>query len=356
MKQATFRRAILLTVVLAGAAWAGENKEEPALRLEVNLTDGSRVIGTPAIDSVPVETPYTKMNIPLKQIVTITMAEDHETVAIDLRNGDKLKGVLSLDPMKLQTVFGTVKIGVEHIRTLRASTVSPETRDMLRKGLVLHYAFDKNEGAVVTDQSDRKNNGTIAGATYTAGRNGGAYSLSGNNDHITAPNSDSLEIQDKLTLAVWVNLTSLNPGGYGNEVGYIINKGDDLWWNPAFSIGYGKGGGEPFFHVCNATDQQNGGGKSAGSARKLELGKWYHLAGVYDGATVKFYINGNLEKTEAYSGPLRSDKAPVHLGGGKLFGVDWGNHFTVNGLIDDVMIYDRALSAEEITQLWNVQK
>jgi len=148
----------------------------------------------------------------------------------------------------------------------------------------------------------------------------------------------------------------LNPGGYGNEVGYIINKGDDLWWNPTFSLGYGKGGGEPFFHVCNATDPQQGGGKSAGSAAKMELGAWYHLAGVYDGATVKLFVNGNLEKTEAYSGPLRSDKAPVHLGGGKLFGVDWGNNFTVNGLVDDVMIYNRALTEAEVKQLYDAQK
>jgi len=226
----------------------------------------------------------------------------------------------------------------------------------MRKGLVLHYTFDKNEAGIVTDQSDKKNNGTVVGATFTDGKNGGAYSLSGSNDHITAPNSDSLEIKDKLTLAIWVNLTSLNPGGYGNEVGYIINKGDDLWWNPAFSIGFGKGGGEPFFHVCNATDPQRGGGKSAGSAAKMELGTWYHLAGVYDGATVKLYVNGNLEKTEAYSGPLRSDKAPVHLGGGKLFGVDWGNNFTVNGRVDEVMIYNLALSDNEVRQLFIAQK
>jgi hypothetical protein len=88
----------------------------------------------------------------------------------------------------------------------------------------------------------------------------------------------------------------------------------------------------------------------------MELGKWYHLAGVYDGATVKLYVNGNLDKTEAYSGPLRSDKAPVHLGGGKLFGVDWGNNFTVNGLVDEVMIYNRAMSDNEVRQLFIAQK
>ena len=193
-------------------------------------------------------------------------------------------------------------------------------------------------------------------ARYTPdGKNGGGYGLSGTNEHITVPNSDSREIRDNLTLAVCVNLSTLGPGGYGNEHGYIINKGDDLWWNPAFCLGYSKGG-EPLFHVGNETDPQRGGGKSAISTTKLTPGKWYHLVGVYDGAAVKLYVNGHLEKTEAYSGRLRSDRAPVHLGGGKLFGVDWGNHFTVHGIVDEVKIYDRALTHSEVKQMYESQK
>jgi len=218
--------------------------------------------------------------------------------------------------------------------------------------LVLHYAFDKDEGAKVTDLSGKGNHGAVVGARYTAqGKKGGAYSLSGTNQHITVPNSNSLEIRDRLTLAAWINLASLGPGGYGNEHGYIINKGDDLGWNPAFCLGYGKTG-QPLFHVGNATDPQRGGGKTVGGTTKLAPGRWVHLAGVYDGATVKLYVNGRLEGREKYSGRLRSDRAPVHLGGGKLFGVDWGNQFTVHGVIDEVMIFKCALSAEEIRRIY----
>lgn len=356
MKKCVCVLAVAWSVAWAGTSWAEGNKPESPLGLELDMVDGSHLIGIPGITNVSVQTSFALMSIPLAQIQTIGIGDDHESLELSLRNGDKLTGVITLKPIELATSFGKVSVGLEHIRKIRVTTTDSETREMLRKGLVLHYTFDKKEAGIVTDQSDKKNNGTVVGATFADGKNGGAYSLSGSHDHITAPNSDSLEIKDKLTLAIWVNLTSLNPGGYGNEVGYILNKGDDLWWNPAFSLGYGKGGGEPFFHVCNATDPQQGGGKSAGSAAKMELGKWYHLAGVYDGATVKLYVNGNLDKTEAYSGPLRSDKAPVHLGGGKLFGVDWGNNFTVNGLVDEVMIYNRALSDNEVRQLFIAQK
>jgi hypothetical protein len=91
------------------------------LRLAVELMDGSRVIGTPAIASVPVETPYAKMNVPLHQIQTLKIGEDHETVTLDLRKGDKLKGVITLAPLKLETLFGSVSIGVEHIKQINVS-------------------------------------------------------------------------------------------------------------------------------------------------------------------------------------------------------------------------------------------
>ncbi|MEI7837280.1 MAG: LamG domain-containing protein [Planctomycetota bacterium] len=249
--------------------------------------------------------------------------------------------------------FGTLDEIVIFDRALSGDEVAAMCgeRAAVEQGPVLHLAFDTDEGGKVSDLSGKGNHGTVVGARYTAqGKKGGAYCLSGTNEHITIPNSDSMEIRDQVTLAVWVNLASLGPGGYGNEHGYIINKGDDLWWNPAFCLGYAKSGG-PLFHVGNATDPQRGGGKSAVGETKLVPGQWVHLTGTYDGATVKLYVNGHLEREEKYCGQIRSDRAPVHLGGGKLFGVDWGNHFTVHGTIDEVMIFNRALSAEEIRQI-----
>ncbi|MCY2926988.1 MAG: LamG domain-containing protein, partial [Planctomycetota bacterium] len=217
----------------------------------------------------------------------------------------------------------------------KAANKGGPLEDRVAMGLVLYFSFDKNDPARVA---------------YTPqGRKGGGYCLSGANEHISVPNSNSLEIRDKLTLAAWVNLGSLGPGGYGNEHGYVINKGCDLWWNPAFSLGYAKGG-TPLFHVGNAVEPQRGG-KSVSGVTPMAAGRWVHLAGVYDGATLKIYVNGRLEGTEKYSGPIRSDKAPVNLGGGSLRGVDWGNNFTVHGTLDEVMIFNHALTPAQIRQL-----
>jgi hypothetical protein len=98
---------------------AGEETQTNAtLRLAIDLVDGSRLIGTPAIATVPVQTSYAKMDVPLTQIQALKIGDDHETVTLNLRNGDKLTGVISLAPIKLITVFGTVAVGIEHIKQL----------------------------------------------------------------------------------------------------------------------------------------------------------------------------------------------------------------------------------------------
>ena len=215
-------------------------------------------------------------------------------------------------------------------------------------GLVLHLSLD-GPGGRAADGSGRGNHGRVLQAKHTQeGRTGGAYVLDGNNDRIEVANSRSLELREQVTLAIWFKLLSFNPKGYANEAGYIINKGKDLWWNPTYCLGYSKGGGGALFHVCNATDPQRGGGCTVSSATKLQPNKWRHLAGTYDGKVVRIYVDGKLEASKPYTGPLRADGAPVLLGGGKLFGTDWGNQFTVHGVIDEAMIFGRALSAAEV--------
>jgi len=115
---------VLAVIALAGRTWAdpdNTSQTSQQLRLELDLSDGSHIIGVPVIASVSVQTPYATMKLPLKQVLALKMGEDHEAVTIDMRNGDKLKGVIHLEPISLETLFGNVAIGVEHIRALRVA-------------------------------------------------------------------------------------------------------------------------------------------------------------------------------------------------------------------------------------------
>lgn len=72
------------------------------------------------------------------------------------------------------------------------------------------------------------------------------------------------------------------------------------------------------------------------------LNAWTHLAFTYDGATEKLYVNGVLVASRAQTGAISAANGVLHIGGDSV----WGEHF--QGLIDEVRIYNRALSAAEI--------
>ena len=110
MRRLTFSMAVFATMALVCTAWAGKDKEEPQVRFALDLVDGSHIIGTPSIESVAVQTSYAKMDVALKEILVISLEADHETASLDLRNGDKLKGVVKLGPLKLETVYGNVSV------------------------------------------------------------------------------------------------------------------------------------------------------------------------------------------------------------------------------------------------------
>ena len=161
---------VLTALALAGAAWAGEGKTEPQVRVEIDLVDGSQVIGLPGIEAVSVETAYAKMSVPLKQITAIKIEADHETAALEMRNGDNLKGVLTLEPLKLETVFGTSTIGIECIRAMHVALLGGGLSDAARPALVLYYAFDRDEGDKVTDLSGKQHPGGRPGRYRYTGK------------------------------------------------------------------------------------------------------------------------------------------------------------------------------------------
>ncbi|MEI6150406.1 MAG: hypothetical protein WCS01_15000, partial [bacterium] len=92
MKNHLFWIGVCAATALITAAGEETVLKESSLRLELDLVDGSRLIGTPSLATVPVQTSYAKMDIPLTQIQTIKIGDDHETVTLNLRNGDTLTG------------------------------------------------------------------------------------------------------------------------------------------------------------------------------------------------------------------------------------------------------------------------
>ena len=102
------------TTASGTSAEPGELKVTP-LHLAIDLVDGSRVMGTPKVKSIHLQTSYAEMDIPLKKITKIHIQDDHKTASIHLQNGDKIKGVLDLKALELKTIFGDVSVALGHV-------------------------------------------------------------------------------------------------------------------------------------------------------------------------------------------------------------------------------------------------
>ena len=195
-------------------------------------------------------------------------------------------------------------------------------------GLVAAYSFDEGTGNTAADSSLHANDGVVGNAVWTtAGRFGNGLSFNGSDALVTVPDSDSLDLTTGMTLEAWVQPSIVSSGWRD-----VIFKGlNDIYYLEATS----SGGGAPGVGGTFASGPLKG-------PTPLPTNAWSHLAGTYDGTTLRLYVDGVEVANQSQSGLIETSSAALTIGGDFLY----GQYFT--GLIDEVRIYDRALSAAEI--------
>jgi hypothetical protein len=204
-------------------------------------------------------------------------------------------------------------------------------------GLVAAYAFDEGVGTSVTDTSSSGNHGVVANATWTiAGRYGNALTFNGTNARVNVTDSASLHLTTGMTLEAWVSPVALpakNCTGPSCSWMDVIHKEPDSWYIEASS---------------DINQQPEAGGIFVAGKHivfgpaPLPINAWTHLALTYDAAMVRFYVNGALVAAGQETSPLTVSTAPLRIGGDSIF----GQYF--KGTIDEVRIYNRALTGAEI--------
>lgn len=201
-------------------------------------------------------------------------------------------------------------------------------------GLISYWPADGN-----TDDVVGPNNGSFQnGQVYEQGILGQAFSLDGQNRYITAPDSPSLSLTGALTLEAWIKISS------NNRQQAIIEKYDVPAPNGYFLRI--TDGGKVQSSVCNAATCSQ---PPAIGVTTVSTGIWHHVAGVYDGTTIKVYLDGVLEGTSNTTFIPTNGAATLKIG---ARGDDANTR--LGGLIDEVRIYNRALTAEEIAVAANV--
>ena len=182
------------------------------------------------------------------------------------------------------------------------------------------------------DQSGIANNGaTFGDVHYVAGRICQAASFDGATGYISVPGSTSLDL-NHFTLAAWINPTAI-----GNR-GRIIEKGAS---NSYYM--YLNESGNPLVGFYDGTFHD------LVSPESLQPNTWYFVVGTYNKVSLKLYVDGGLVNSVAASSAPSPTSEPLIIGW-KFNGIDL-DHFA--GLIDELRIYNIALSASEIQDLYN---
>ncbi len=220
---------------------------------------------------------------------------------------------------------------LEEMVKARAADVAPAVGD---PDLVLHWTFDEASGPFL-DLTGSDVAGAPAGTVKRVpGRIGGAAELDGVGAYVGGKDSPDLRLAGDMTIAFWMrkdaehaDWTRLVGKGAGEQRNYGV------WEEP--------GGGK---RILWQIYKQGGGAlMSFESGRTVEVGKWHHVACVRRGNTGIIYIDGRKDTQAACDGPPALSDAPVTAGNGGGAG-----HGTFKGALDDVRIYRKALTDEEI--------
>ena len=232
-----------------------------------------------------------------------------------------------------------------HVNT---SSANLQRGSSLSQGLVGLWTFDGPtiSGTTVDDLSGKGNNGTNHGAMPTIGKLGQALSFNGSSQYVSVPRSSSLE-PTSVTITAWVKAA----GHLGQAQAVLLktyqNNSTPPW--VSYGLGYDRNGDYKFeMDVGNTSDaiydtQSNGA---------LTPNEWEFIAGTYDepSGTVSLYLNGKYDSGGTFTGPLLYDTTSS---GGLYISSDGGaTPPYVDGDIDDVRVYDRALSASEVQHLY----
>jgi len=240
--------------------------------------------------------------------------------------------VTAYDSMGLESGFSN-----EASVTPSLDTPIPPPPPLASPGLVAAYGFEEGSGTTVADASGNGNTGSLMnGLRRTTGKMGGGLSFDGVNDYVAVPNSSSLDISGtKITISLWANITDT-----GNDL-VLLSK---VWFSslmlyPWHQYGIefdGNGAKTVDFYFADVS------GALRTFSMTAPLGVWTHIAFTYDGATVKGYVDGVQKLSVPETRSIQARGNELRLGVDGAFGQAF------KGQLDEVRIYNRALSASEI--------
>ncbi|MFJ2093935.1 LamG-like jellyroll fold domain-containing protein [Streptomyces sp. NPDC087901] len=251
------------------------------------------------------------------------------TQVTDLEN--ELNGLWTYDRREIKVDPAQVrKINREVI----AAGAAAGERDEIKGGGV--WSLNENEGTKAADSGPNHKDLTLSeGTSWAPGVRGSALKFNGEGQ-FAQTDGPAVDTTGDYTVSAWASLDAL-PGNYAT----VVSQDGRRQENP-FYLQYGQGG------FAFSTP----GAHRARLEMKPELGKWYHVVGVRSGDEIKLYVDGKLAATAA-AGTADVSTGALSVGRAKWSG---GNTDFWNGSVDQVAVYDRALTGDEVSALHDTEQ
>lgn len=200
--------------------------------------------------------------------------------------------------------------------------------------LIAFYPFNGN----ANDESGYGNNGTVYQAVSISDRfdnPGSAYKFDGVNDYIQIPNSTSLNFTNSITINFWIKVTQ-----FFDREAYPLSHGN---WENRWKISITSKRFRWTLKSSSAT-------KDLDSETQIKLDSLYNVSALYNGSDFEIYINGRLDALTTFSGTILSTTIDFMVGQV----LPGNNQYNFKGVLDDIRIYNYALSLEEIRKLYDI--
>jgi hypothetical protein len=218
--------------------------------------------------------------------------------------------------------------------------------------LVGHWRLDDATGDMVRDWSGRNNTGTLRGVNPNSlwipvgmGRWGGALNLpDATGNGVTVPASSSIDsLQRAFTISAQTWRTA-HRAAFATIVSRRYMNGQNEYFNLHFRDGIARG-------IVNSHQPAGVAQGEVIAPAQAPLGNWVHVALTYDGTTLRLYQNGMQVNTAAYAAPVMGTATPLCLGCGQNGSSNSAAEEALGGRLDDVLIWSRPLSADEIRRV-----
>ena len=217
-------------------------------------------------------------------------------------------------------------------------TIHAEVQD---EGLILYFSFDAAEGDIVKDETGGGNDGLISGAdiaTDEVVHGTGSLLCDEGNDGVTVESFSALEDYQDNSYLFWLNFTVPGTGAWDQIIAKKAPGSDrspGIWTCNRVSL-----------HIHYRFNPGNAGSLCVGpegEGDEFETGNWHHIAGIKEGTEFKFYIDGEVVDEQT----VPADHAQ---GAEKLY-IGKTGYNSAKFYLDELFIYDRALSADEVSEI-----